>query len=521
MKHFKTSLFFIIILTTTAFARPGDLDSSFGINGKIEFFFGDKNTNAFFWHFVLLNDGRIIVLSHIGIDPENYSALSRHKENGFLDSTFGKDGTLIYPDIDLNIWDEVIYPLNDGKLLLYLDTRDTIFLYRFNSDGSPDTTFNMTGRQILDSKDKYTGDLIIQPDGKLILSKNYWYDKYSTKTKIYRFYPDGSPDHGFNNSGELDLNTGTKYSEIKFIANQGKKLILMGWIGDSSGKRVSLRLNEDGSIDSSFGDNGIADIPHVIDNQIICRVIVQPDNKILITGEVYQFPGNSSSKMFLQRFESNGTIDNGFGVNGYVTNFNLDFPQDLHLYTTVYHDGKIYSSCFIEDSGAGLKQFYGRMIVLRYHDNGTLDSSFGKDGLVEIPYKNCSTSGQIKIQEDKILFCQAISDGWKSGYLLMRIIMDLDLGYLDNSYDNSMLLIYPNPINKFAKLSYSLKERDLISIDLFDLSGRKITTFIKDQFREPGNQSEILNFEDTVPPGSYMLIISSSQKKVSIKIEID
>ena len=51
-------------------------------------------------------------------------------------------------------------------------------------------------------------------------------------------------------------------------------------------------------------------------------------------------------------------------------------------------------------------------------------------------------------------------------------------------------LIYPNPINQNATLEYSLNKEEIISIELIDLQGRKIKSFIDNQKQNAGKHEQ-------------------------------
>jgi uncharacterized delta-60 repeat protein len=89
-----------------------------------------------------------------------------------------------------------------------------------------------------------------------------------------------------------------------------------GWVGSKSEFEL-VRYNTDGTLDSGFGVNGhvttLIGVWSTADT-----VAVQPDGKVLVGGRAQ--PSNSSDRNFaLTRYNANGTLDATFGSGGVVT----------------------------------------------------------------------------------------------------------------------------------------------------------------------------------------------------------
>ena len=136
-----------------------------------------------------------------------------------------------------------------------------------------------------------------------------------------------------------------------------------------------------GALDPTFG-NGAGYVtaslsPSSRFNQAY-SALVQPDGKIIATGMVWlgPLPANGSSAGLL-RYNPDGSLDTSFGTGGEVlgpvTNPNeLDYQPMAALYPTTgtANDGKIV-----------LAEFSTSFSVARYNPNGTLDNTFGTNGI--------------------------------------------------------------------------------------------------------------------------------------------
>ncbi|HMT30132.1 MAG TPA: hypothetical protein PKD91_12715, partial [Bacteroidia bacterium] len=126
--------------------------------------------------------------------------------------------------------------------------------------GSLDTSFNSTGIFTHDYgfQDNIT-DVKIQPaDQKILISGTAINTAFSGKLLVARVLPGGGFDPSFNGTGSLiipDFNESYAYESV--IKNDGK-ILVAGAAADPQFQfsMLVIRLNEDGTIDSTFGTNG-------------------------------------------------------------------------------------------------------------------------------------------------------------------------------------------------------------------------------------------------------------------------
>lgn len=84
--------------------------------------------------------------------------------------------------------------------------------------------------------------------------------------------------------------------------------------------------------------------------------------------------------------------------------------------------------------------------------------------------------------------------------------------------DKSFSAIYPNPVSSFATISFSLDEKENISVKLLDVTGRVIT-IIADRVFEEGKNEIVWNASD-VNAGIYFLTMEGSDFFKTEKITI-
>lgn len=151
---------------------------------------------------------------------------------------------------------------------------------------------------------------------------------------------------------------------------------------------IKLIAQPAGSLDPTFGNGGkvITSITNGSDKAN--GVALQTDGKILVAG-------NSSSSLtgkdfVCVRYNSDGTLDNTFGNAG-ITTTDIQLGSDDVAYSiALQQDGKIVLAGYI-DNGSNKDG-----AIVRYKTNGTLDSTFGANGIVITDFDN-SQSDEIHV----------------------------------------------------------------------------------------------------------------------------
>ena len=183
-------------------------------------------------------------------------------------------------------------------------------------------------------------------------------------------------------------------------------------VPEYEGYRASLaRLNADGSLDTSFGDNGTALLPPDIVPTEGDGVAVQPDGKYLIAS-----PHAADHSTVVTRLNPDGTLDTSFGERGTVTVPASGSGGTSRL--VVQDDGTILV-------GAAQR---GELTLTRLEADGSLDPTFHGDGAVSISTPGTSVAYGFALQEDgKVL----VPGNGAAGMVVTRLNAD---GTLDTRF---------------------------------------------------------------------------------------
>ncbi len=348
-------------------------------------------------------------------------------------------------------------------------------LARFLSDGAPDTEFPGNGcvSLSLSLENDSAGVVVIQPDKKLLLSIGFTGGGHHG-IAVLRLHDDGSLDTDFAERGRFSYTTESAADGgvgSIFVLPDGK-ILLVGGIDDSLGNStVFLRLNEDGSLDDSFGDGGVVRTA----NPAAARAILQDDDKIVQAG-YHREPGEYL-KYALYRYLPDGSPDESFGEHGMAVTTGGAIGGE-HLSDVVrLADGSYFA---VGDSYPDDWTDVKDSAAVRFAADGTPDEDFAPGGVfvievgpIDIPRRIAfDAQGGIWVLGNQFSF-DSSNPSFHTGYLA-RFTAD---GILDTSYaDEGIRLIDIDPNGTSLSDFAFLADGNLVVVGLTgDLqSGRKI-----------------------------------------------
>ncbi|HQU84281.1 MAG TPA: delta-60 repeat domain-containing protein [Pyrinomonadaceae bacterium] len=192
----------------------------------------------------------------------------------------------------------------------------------------------------------------------------------------------GILDPNFGNGGRVNFRFGeTSDSVGSAVLQTDGKIVIVGQTGPSGQSPgffnfAVARLNQNGSVDTGFGNSGFVSTDFNNDQDSASSVIIQPDGKILVGGI-------ANNSFALARYNSDGTLDNTFGSNGkVVTDFSEGIRESVNA-LLLQTDGKIIAVGNIFNPFPGIQQ---GIAFARYNVNGSLDSAFGVSGRFILSY---------------------------------------------------------------------------------------------------------------------------------------
>ncbi len=336
-----------------------------------------------------LADGKILVIGgHNTVQSDR--TVIRLNADGAVDVSFLAPITEAGWDLDVQADGKII--VSSGGVIETINDSGPNRLLRLSTDGSLDNTFqaNIGGAG-------WGYKIFVQPDGKILVGGRFNFGNNLQRTGIVRFNADGTADPSFN-----ALLSGPGVTAID-VQLDGKVII--------NGSGDARRLNADGSLDVIFSGSSLAtDVKVLADgkvlisgadylkrynsngtqdvsfapaiNDLVAKIAVQPDGKIIIVGEFTQV--NSVNRGRVARLNSDGGLDTGFDTSNGASNSVLD--------VALQDDGKIV----IVGRFLGVN-LAARTRIARLNSDGSLDTSLSAGPNSDVGTVRVQPNGKILI----------------------------------------------------------------------------------------------------------------------------
>ncbi|MBA1290542.1 calcium-binding protein [Pseudomonas japonica] len=295
--------------TAVRLNTDGSLDKSFSQDGIALVPASLDPEDDAYYVMAVQSDGKVLSAqsSLTGLKVERFNV------DGTLDTSFANGGNASL-DVPFGYDGMAIYATADGSVYASLRGTSQAIVFKLASTGAPAEDFGDNGALVLNPTGNYSNGNIatsVQPDGSVVLGSWLYMggdegpgagSPGDPTYAVQRLTADGNVDTRFGDDGVVyfDPALGLDYRSSITVQADGK-VIVAGESADSSAFNV-LRLNADGSFDTSFSDDGklTIEVPQGA-SSYAHSVVVQPDGKILIAGEV------------ITRLNADGSLDTTFG----------------------------------------------------------------------------------------------------------------------------------------------------------------------------------------------------------------
>ena len=298
----------------------GTLDTSFGTNGYSLVNFGSSALDRYIGVFIQEN-GNIVAAGHHG-SPNLDIVVSRFLPNGMLDTSFGNSGHSFLDIAELDYFGKIIPADNGFFIVNHSSTAGVasyLTIAKYDSEGTLDFSFGNNGVVLTDFNLDlpWPREVILDPLGNLfvcIQMDGAFPDPQ--QTQILKYLPDGNLDTTFAENGILiaDTNEGLTRGTIQFDASGN---LMVAYLSESGfpGEVPTFvsRYFDNGDLDLSFGNQGTMEIdmggltPH--------KIIVQPNGKFVLTGNI---GGSEAGTFAISRLNPSGSLDTTFGNEGLI-----------------------------------------------------------------------------------------------------------------------------------------------------------------------------------------------------------
>ncbi|MEP6514240.1 MAG: hypothetical protein ABJA79_10240 [Parafilimonas sp.] len=363
-----------------------------------------------------------------------------HAQPGILDNTFGNEGRIaaVLPgNGTAQLYNTAIQKDNKivvvGILQNATGTERELIVLRYLENGVIDSSFGINGYTVIEDGPILSSCCVaIQNDGKIVVGGEGFFDP---RTILYRFMPDGSLDRSFGSDGIAitDLGGYSGVTDLALLVDG--KILIGGTFYDLDDQTYAFysyaaRFNEDGSIDRSFGKEGRC----IVDSGrtatcLINSLAVGKDGRIILVGN-NALGVSYGTLIFVAAITAEGKTDSSFNDNGYtytdISN-NGETAEDV----VVLNDGKIIAA-----GASYIFQFNGakqHIALVRYNRDGSLDEGFGNKGTVETLVNEESYGYSMQLQQNGkiVVGGKSLQSNGTNDFMVARFLAD---GSLDSAF---------------------------------------------------------------------------------------
>jgi uncharacterized delta-60 repeat protein len=506
MKRTILICFFIeIVICNLQAQTTWTLDPNFGDNGITRVDFG-PGYNDFPNDILLLPDGKILTAGQSNISFDYFIAISQLLPNGQPDvSGFGTDGEVLLHFV-LRDHAKDIEVQSDGKILAVGTeaignggSQITPALYRFNTDGSLDTSFADSGKAVHRFSGNLAGEMYgvkVLSDGRILTAG---FRTGSAAFGVMRFLSDGERDLSFGTNGEAVLPNEPTHNHLGclFLQDTAIAMATVSFTGGLS-QFILAMMDSSGNPHPLFGSDGI--IQTGIDAKFNFSggesLALTNDGKLILSGTT---PDSGPSKFSVFRFLLDGTIDTTFGTNG---------RTDIQFTTNnVCHDMQIDQNGKILLVGS-VSVGFGMAGIAQLNPDGTPDTTFAPDGKIIVDLNNNSgthyLTSCIPLDNGDIL-----AAGWdfasNSGDFMITRLTQNPTGIDDHNFTQPGNFVlyqnYPNPFNPTTKIGWQSPVGSHQTLKVYDILGNEVATIV-DEYLPTGTYETDFN-ADGLTSGIY------------------
>ncbi len=387
----------------------GGLDPTFGSGGQVLTPFSNyyDQANAV----TTQSDGKVVIAGYSDPSGSRFAydfLVARYNADGSVDTSFGTGGRTV-TDFNRSA-DEpsavALQPQTSGpsKILVAGMVRnngnDNFGLARYNANGTLDTTFGRKGKVETDlgSSGDWPSSMVVDSAGRIIVAGM----GPGSDAALVRYTANGALDTTFGSGGKLVniIRLASGYHASSVALQGDGKIVLAGTTLDpaTSWEFVLARFNTNGTADTTFGSGGVV-ITHPGYNDSFGGAAIQGDGKIVVSGS--EASGYFPSALYLLRYNTDGTLDPGFGTGGIATIPSPGGPADgtfgpHGIGPVIQSDGEIIVSGQFYDTTTQQEN----LAVVRVHPDSSMDVGFGNGGWATIQFASHDSVEAMALQPD-------------------------------------------------------------------------------------------------------------------------
>jgi uncharacterized delta-60 repeat protein len=363
-----------------ALAAPGDVDETYGQEGRVVFgFVGYQEATVV--ASTVDSEGRLVLVGRCEQTKNDYFCVSRLLQDGVLDSEFAQSGRRVIAEIGRGTpYAIAVQP--DGRIVVggscVLSSRSTACVARLLANGEIDSSYGNNGVVSIGFDSINTVSTVVRSmrlaaDGRLSLGIDCSVVNLGSRFCAARLTLDGALDATFGQNGAaLIERTSGQQRLVSTALDANNRWLLAGTCFTSTQSFCAVRLLADGAKDASFGNAG--EIVHRFANSTthaLQHLAFGPDQRIVLAGRCRIDQNEQSDRACAVGLTEDGVINNAFGEMGTLTYFT---GADVGMAASANQfDGKrvVVSTCYQAQSATTAPD----VCFYRLNTDGTHDAS--------------------------------------------------------------------------------------------------------------------------------------------------
>ena len=364
----------------------------------------------------------------------------------------------------------------------------------------------------LGSKNDQFCDLEIDPHGRLLIAATTF--KPDQELVLLRLLESGVLDKNFGSNGKVqEVRNHGVYKPSDFIVHSNSAITVIGSNSltksafaiqqyDSSGRflrlKSSLHLNSNKLNATEHGVSAVHFNSELIEFTLTGTLL----------DEVY-----GTYRPFALRLNAYLDLDTSFGENG-VSTFASPFEEDVFMRTSIIEkDGSILFVGHRHKRNP-FRQYID-FLSIRFLSDGTLDDNFGTNGYLSLKHDGTHNYAQaaVKHKENVFILGTTMNPVWhnvvrKFSYTPGKTYPSPEAIY---TRSNTNFFLYPNPAVLNFSMFFNLPTSESISVELRTIGGELLMEYMDEIYLEAGDHNLTFNLPDGLEAGKYLVYLQGEQ----------
>ena len=269
------------------------------------------------------NQGRFVAVnSGTGPGGTDDIFMCRLDSAGNIDNTFNNTGSIFIDMTGADIWPDIVNAFDfdaSGNIYAVGATRNggtplnnDFAVVKVMSNGQLDPSFDLDGKKLFDptGSAEFGRGLRVQPDGKIVIGGTA-----GGKMFVFRIDSTGNYDTSFNLTGKVTLTAVGSSSDMFDLTLDDLNRIVVG--GVTSTYAAIVRLNANGSYDTTFATTGRKQVLIGGTASTLSCLKIDSLNSIVFVGS--NTVTAQGINFYVARLTQAGVMDNTFNLNGYYS----------------------------------------------------------------------------------------------------------------------------------------------------------------------------------------------------------